>query len=125
MLLCVLSGCAPKFKPEGTLTLGGAPFVPVRCRVLGKELGVELSTSEGWTLDLVLPWARLNAFEEVKGEPHLVSQPIGGALVEADRCGSLLLRGEGYHGEGKRAVSGQLSLSCEAARGELTFSGCF
>jgi hypothetical protein len=124
-LLGALSGCRPQFKPEGALTVAGAAFVPVRCRALGQELGVELATAEGAMLTLVLPWSRLDAFREVKGEPHLVFQPVGAAAVEAERCGTLMLRGEGYHGEGKRAASGQLSLSCEAGKGELSFSGCF
>ena len=41
----------------------------------------------------------------------------------------MTLKGEGYHGEGKRAASGTASLECSAGRstvrGDLTFTGCF
>jgi hypothetical protein len=125
-MLCVLAGCRPEFKPEGTLTVGGTPFLPVQCHALGTQLGIELVSDSGRKIRLVLPPARLDAFREIKGEPHFTAEsPVGEPPVEREACATLMLRGEGYHGEGKRAVSGQLSLACEAAQGELTFSGCF
>lgn len=125
-VLCVLTGCEPKFKPEGTLTVGDAAFVPVNCHALGTQLGIELISDTGRQLKLVLPWARLDAFREIRGEPHFTAEsPVGEPPVERESCGTLLLRGEGYHGDGKRAVGGQLSLACEAGKGELSFTGCF
>jgi hypothetical protein len=52
----------------------------------------------------------------------------GRAPAPLGPCGSLTMRGEGYHGSGKRAASGRLSLSCRgevAISGDIDFSGCF
>lgn len=126
VMLGLLAGCEPKFKPEGTLTIGGTPFVPASCHALGTELGIELISESGRRLTAVLPPAQLDAFRELKGPPHFTAySPAGEPTVERDGCATLMLRGEGYHGAGKRAVSGQLSLACQAAQGALSFSGCF
>lgn len=119
-----LIACAPKFKSEGSLTVGGAPFAPASCRVMAESFGVELSAGAA-RVELTLPPRNLNAFQEVNGTPHVRIAPAGQAVRDLGSCGSLILKGEGYHGDGRRAVSGHVSLACPDASGELDFTGCF
>jgi hypothetical protein len=127
-LLVALVGCEPKFEPSGSLTIDGAPFQPTLCQVLAGETGIELTDAAGARLKLTLPPVTLEAFREIGGTPSATFEASGKAVVTSASCGTLKLRGEGYHGSGKRAASGALSLSCTGpltATGTLSFTGCF
>jgi len=121
------AGCKPEFTSTGNLSIDGKPFVPKSCQVVGT--GVALTNADGARVQLKLPPARLDAFEDVSGSPSLTYTPSpGAAAIEVGACGSFTMTGEGYHGEGKRAASGRADLSCHAAvsvRGRLSFEGCF
>jgi hypothetical protein len=126
-LLCV--GCEPTFKSDpGTVTIDGLSFRPTSCHVV-QGGGVALSTSTGDALELVALTKYMDFNDQVTLLPRARYSPRGGTPVELGECGTLTLRGEGYHGKGKRAVSGQASLSCTAGttivKGDLTFTGCF
>lgn len=127
-LLVSLFGCEPKFKQTGSLTINGAPFQPTLCQVLVGATGIELSDAAGARLKLTLPPVTLEAFKEISGTPSASFEAGGKAAVTSASCGTLKLRGEGYHATSKRAASGELSLSCAGsltATGTLQFSGCF
>lgn len=119
--------CQPKFEPKGSLTIDGAAFSPTSCQVLSGHSSIELADAKGARLGLSLPPQNLNAFQDISGTPSASYTAPGGQTVELGACGSLTLTGEGYHGSGKRAASGKMSLSCASPKvaGELSFSGCF
>ena len=122
-------GCEPTFKSQGTLLIQDADFRPISCHVLVEDFGIALQDAPGARLELSLPPARLDAWRSVSGVPRARFMPSNNARVlDPGACGTLTLTGEGYHGQGKRAVSGQVSLSCSGevtVRGDFTFSGCF
>ncbi len=125
-----VSACEPKFKAQGAFALEDAVFTPTACHVLApRATGVELTDVTGARLELVLPPMTLEAFTELKGTPGAVLTTSGEAPIDLGPCGTLTLKGEGYHGGGKRAASGSASLACSAGSahvmGTLTFSGCF
>lgn len=127
MLAVTVGGCRPVFEGTGTLVVGGVPFNPTACHVLTTG-GIELLDVAGRRLVLTIPAQVLDAWKEIRVTPRVAWQPGPGAAVDLGACSSLLLRGEGYHGEGRRAASGQVTLTCPgetAAGGELRFSGCF
>jgi type 1 fimbria pilin len=124
------AGCAPRFQGDSSITIDGAAFQPTMCNVLaGAQGGIVLVDAAGTRLTLGLPPARLDAWREIAGAPHARLEPAGGKPpVDLGACGSLTLRGEGYHGSGRRAASGNASLSCSggaAVRGDIHFTGCF
>jgi len=119
----VLSGCQPTFEATGALTVNGESFTPAKCRAMSEATGIEVVTPSGGTVQLTLPPQTVKAFETVRGDVTVT--PGGDGPRPSSPCGTLELRGEGYHGGGRRAVSGKVSLRCEQAQGELTFSGCF
>lgn len=126
-LTALVCACAPTFKPTGSLTIDGASFTPVRCQVLTRG-GIELADARGARLELSLPPARLDAWKDISGNPTATYAPSGGTAVVLGACGSLTLTGEGYHGSGKRAASGTMSLDCAGGvtvKGDLSFTGCF
>jgi hypothetical protein len=122
-------GCEPTFKPKGTLLIQDADFGPIACHVLVNDFGVSLENASGARLELTLPPARLDAWQSVDGVIRARFAPSSGALaLDLGACGALKLTGEGYHGQRKRAASGQASLSCSGGvpvKGNFTFSGCF
>jgi hypothetical protein len=125
---CALVGCEPTFSSEGSLSIDDADFRPVRCRVLVGATGIELEDASHTRLELTLPPARLDAFKETSGSPRARYDVAGKAPVSFGPCGSLTMRGEGYHGGGKRAASGKLTLACAGgakASGDVVFRGCF
>jgi hypothetical protein len=130
LVLVACAGCRPTFKADGTLVVNGATFRPVACQVLApRATGVGLTDSKGNQLELMLPPMTLRAWEAISGAPSVALTLPGEASVNLGLCGTLTLKGEGYHGEGKRAASGTASLECSAGRstvrGDLTFTGCF
>ena len=122
-------GCEPTFKPNGSLMIQDRDFEPVACHVLVNCFGFVLQNAAGVRLEMRLPPAILNAWQSVRGVPEVRFVPSAGApAVNLGACGMLTLTGQGYHGGGKRAASGHLSLSCSGGmvvKGDLTFSGCF
>jgi hypothetical protein len=129
-VVCVLcNGCEPTFAPTGSLAIDGAPFTPTTCHVLVRATGIELVDAGGTRVELDLPPATLRAFEDVGGTPSVtIDRGAGRPAVSMSTCGTMTLTGEGYHGSGKRAASGRMSLDCAGAasvEGELSFSGCF
>ncbi|MEI7894113.1 MAG: hypothetical protein WCI05_13555 [Myxococcales bacterium] len=130
LALAATAGCAPTFDAQGSLSINGEPFEPVSCRVLaGTKGGIELTDKRGARLSLALPPAHLNAWREISGVPQVSYDPGAGERpIDLGRCGSVTLRGEGYHGQGKRAANGHLELACSGAvsiKGELRWTGCF
>jgi hypothetical protein len=123
--LALLVSCKPEFGSDGTLTIDGKIFRPQTCHVLtGAAGGIELEDSVHARLTVVAPPRELEAKEQVSA----VSSPrwlSGGETKDLGECGNLVMRGEGYHADGKRAVSGTLSLTCATATGELTYRNCF
>ena len=121
--------CAPKFKPTGGgLTVHGALVQVDQCHVLAPDQGgVELGSASGIRIQLSMLPARLDAQKEMGGPVDVqVLVPPATDFQELGKCGSMTLRGEGYHSEGRRAMSGTASLSCGTeAIGGLSFSGCF
>jgi hypothetical protein len=119
--------CDPDFQPEGELTVDGELFAPTRCRVLTDSTGVELRDATSNRLRLTLPSGRIEAFTEISGPARATLTRPGSAPVELGECGTLRLRGQGYHSQGKRAASGTATLECAGGEtgGELSFSGCF
>jgi hypothetical protein len=128
-MILAAAGCKPTFEPTGTMSIGGAPFHPTACHVLTCETGVELIDPNRGRLELTLPPQPLKAWQTIGGGAS--ARWIAGsnsAPVGLGACASLTMRGEGYHGSGRRAASGHASLSCTgavAAAGTLDFSGCF
>jgi hypothetical protein len=124
-----LTSCKPEFTSTGSLSIDGKEFVPTSCRVLAPCTGIELTNAAGASVQLTLPPARLDAFEDVSGSASLSYMPGPGATaIEGGACGRLTMTGEGYHGGGKRAASGQATLACEApvkVSGDIKFEGCF
>ena len=122
-------GCEPTFKSKGTLRIQDADFGPIACHVLVNDFGIALESAPGARLELTLPPARLDAWRSVKGVPRArFTRSNGAATLDLGACGALTLTGEGYHGQHKRAASGQASLSCSGdvtVKGDFTFSGCF
>jgi hypothetical protein len=123
-----LAGCQPTFKSEGSVTLDGAPFRPSACHTLATG-GIELLEQGGGRLVLTIPPTRLEAMQEFTETPLVRLEPGSGRpAVELGGCGALVLHGEGYHAEGRRAAGGQVSFNCAhgaALQGELSFTGCF
>ena len=124
------AACEPTFKPEGgSITIDGAAFRPTACHVLaGTTGGIALSDAAGVRLELTLPPTRLDAFQEVHATSRVRYQVPGKPAVDLGACGELVLRGEGYHAQSKRAASGWMTLSCSGTatvKGDLTFAGCF
>ena len=126
-IAAAFGACEPEFRPEGSLTIDGEPFAPTVCRVLTNATGVELRDAASNRLELTMPPAQVAAFAEVTGAARARLIRTGQAPVELGECGTLRLRGQGYHGQGKRALSGTATLACGggATGGELSFSGCF
>lgn len=130
VLFCVLltAACEPKFKSRGALTIQGETFQPTSCQVTLAPGGITLGNADGAQLALVIPPTRVDAFRSYSFTPTVTFQARQDAPGRAlGTCGTLTLRGEGYHGYGKRAVSGRVSLVCSggATSGYLEFSGCF
>lgn len=125
----LLGGCEPDFVPTGTVTVDGVSFLPDDCRVLTCPTGIELRETGGGRLRLGLPPQRLDAFREISGRPTVsYFTRAGGPAREFGTCGSLTLTGEGYHGGGRRAASGRVTLDCSGpprVTGSLSFTGCF
>lgn len=124
------TACRPTFESQGTVTIDGTAFAPKDCRVLApRATGVALGDSTGRWLTLALPPMTLKAWRQIDGTPSAALTRPGQPDVELGPCGVLTLRGEGYHGEGKRAASGNAALECSAAgaevKGVLSFTGCF
>ncbi len=122
-------GCEPKFHSSGSLLFEDSAFQPSACHVLVGATGIELLDTVGARLELTLPCARLEAFHTLGGTPRATFEP-GRDLPAIDFgiCGTLTLRGEGYHASGKRAASGSMRLSCTSGatlKGDLRFDGCF
>ena len=71
----------------------------------------------------------LRAWEAISGAPSAALTLPGEAPINLGPRGTLTLKGEGYHGEGKRVARGPASLECNAGRstvnGDLSFTGCF
>jgi hypothetical protein len=129
-LVLASSGCQPTFEPKGSLTVRGAPFAPVSCEVLAScDSGIALRDVQGNQLSLKLPPQTLRAWERIEGTPRAELTMSGRPPIDLGPCGQLALSGEGYHGDGKRAASGTMSLECSSrdaqVRGTLRFSGCF
>lgn len=129
MATLALAGCAPKLKRSGKLWVDGLEYKPDTCHVLTDRTGIQLVDVTGVRLELALPPARLDFMSEISGTPHVTY--VGGPakpMLDLGTCGTLTMRGEGYHGSGRRAASGRMSLVCSGAAsvsGELTFEGCF
>lgn len=121
------SACAPEFRPEGFLTVEGLDLSPTACRVLTDCTGIELRDAASTRLRLTMPPTRVDTFEEASGPATATLTRASGETVELGDCGTLRLEGQGYHGQGKRAMSGTVRLDCGggATSGELTFTGCF
>jgi len=125
LVACVL-GCEPKFEGRGPLLLEGNAYTPVKCHVLApRATGIEVSDASGVWLSLVLPPATVRAWEELNGAAEAELTAPGKTTATLGACAKLALKGEGYHAEGKRAVSGTATLDCAQLKGTLTFSGCF
>lgn len=125
LVVCVL-GCEPKFQGQGPLLLEGSAYTPVKCHVLApRATGIEVSDASGVALSLVLPPVTVRAWEELSGAAEAKLTAPGKAAVGLGACAKLTLEGEGYHAEGKRAVSGSATLDCPQLKGTFTFSGCF
>jgi hypothetical protein len=128
-VLVVATGCKPRFEHTGNLTVGGTAFHPVGCHVRNSCTGIDLVDHDGRRLELTLPPQTLRAWESIGGTAHVrwISGPVASS-IDLGPCGMLTLRGQGYHGDGKRAASGHLSLACASApsaKGALDLSGCF
>lgn len=127
-LSALVCACEPVFeRKSGSLTVDGASFVPTRCQVRPSG-GLELADAGGARLLLALPPETLNPWRDVSGVPMATYTAPGGTVAELGSCGRLTLTGEGYHGGGRRAASGTMSLRCGPSplvSGEFTFSGCF
>jgi len=121
------TACEPKFEPSGSLTVDSMSFEPSICHVLTSG-GIVLENSSGSRLQLSMPPTRIDAFKDIVTTPDARWQTAARPPVELGTCGSMTLTGEGYHGSGKRAVSGRLTLSCSGdvtVKGSLAFTGCF
>jgi hypothetical protein len=129
LAVAMAAGCTPTFEPKGTLWIERAPFHPIACHVLTCGTGIELRDANHNRLEIRIPPQTLNAWQTIGGSATARwIAGSSGATVDLGSCGSLTLRGEGYHGSGRRAASGHVSLSCSgtvAAAGALDFSGCF
>lgn len=122
------TACEPEFNSRGTLTIHGKTFQPTSCQVMLAPGGITLQDADGAQLELVIPPTRVDAFRSYTFTPTVTFHAGQNAPERAlGTCGTLTLRGQGYHGSGKRAVSGRLSLACSggATSGYLEFSGCF
>jgi hypothetical protein len=128
LIACAAGACEPSFKGTGSLTLDGSPFVPTACHRSSCGTGIVLSDAAGASLELKLPAQVLDAWREVSGPPEVsVQSSASKTTTELRSCGTLTLRGEGYHDGRGRAASGRLSLTCDsplAVKGEYEFSGC-
>jgi hypothetical protein len=128
-MILAAAACTPTFEPKGTLWIERAPFHPIACHVLTCGTGIELRDAGRNRLEIRIPPQTLNAWQTIGGSA--TARWIAGSngnTVELGSCASLTLRGEGYHGSGRRAASGRVSLSCSGAvtaGGALDFSGCF
>ncbi len=123
----LLAGCAPNFEPHGSVRIDGVPFEPVKCHVLPSG-GIQLYDAVGQKLELALPPMRLDAFRQIRGTPSATFLKSGAPGVSVGACGELVLTGEGYHGGGRRAASGSVSLDCAGpprVEARLEFQGCF
>jgi hypothetical protein len=126
-----LGACQPKFEGGGSLSIDGQTFQPVACRVFPNktgQLGIELLNAEGARLELKLPKAFMRAGSEVTATPVVRYTPAGSSAASLGECGSLTLRGGGYHVDSHRAASGKVSLACAGTppiTGEFTFDGCY
>jgi hypothetical protein len=121
------TACQPEFEPTGSLMVDSMRFEPTACHVLTCG-GIVLQNASGSRLELSIPPTRIDAFEDIATNPSAKWVAPGKPAVELGPCGSMTLTGEGYHGSGKRAVSGRATLSCTkdvSVVGSLSFSGCF
>lgn len=120
----LLAACAPKFEPKGSLAIDdGTTFAPVSCTVV-PGTGLELEDAQHDKLRLAVPNVVIGAFEEKKVTSDVRYEAAGKPPRMGPACGALTLKGEGYHGAGKRAVSGSFGASC-IGTGEVSFTGCF
>lgn len=112
--LLLAAACKPTPSVSGAI---GA-FRPLSCHVLAGG-GLEFSDATQQVLRATFPQTKLDADERLSLDAGVeLGAPLGA-------CGRLELTGEGYHADGKRAVRGRLTVDCESAKGELTFSSCF
>lgn len=132
LLVLAAASCKPTYEPKGELSIDGLPFRPTVCHVLTRATGIELVDHAGTRLELTLPPATLHPFTEMPGTPQATLTITGKPPALLGPCGSLTLRGEGYHEPSRRAAGGTMALSCSGAgagaptvKGELSFSGCF
>jgi hypothetical protein len=127
LLTLAASACQPKFEPSGSLTIDSMRYEPTTCHVLTSG-GIVLQNATGSRLELSMPPARIDAFRDIDITPRAKWVVPGKRPVELGPCGSMTLTGEGYHGSGKRAVSGRATLDCSgdvSVKGSLSFTGCF
>jgi hypothetical protein len=130
--LVFAASCAPTFDAQSALVIDGAPYQPTACQVhAGAYGGVTFIDAHGARLTLALPPQRLDFAGEIGGTPEVRWEPQTNEIkpaLEVGTCGSVTLRGEGYHGQGRRAASGHATLGCTAGAkisGEIRWSGCF
>ena len=119
-----LLSCAPKYEGTGTLTIYDEPFTPTACHVQTSPPSLELTGPNVARVVLSFPGENIDFGKERTAKPRLEYQRMGTAGYVVD-CASLTMRGEAYHAEGKRALSGKLELACDHFGGKLEFSGCF
>ena len=124
--LCAVA-CRPKFEPSGSLTIDAMSYEPTTCHVLTSG-GIVFQNASGSRLELSIPPTRIDAFRDIDVTPSARWVVPGKPPVELGPCGAMRLTGEGYHGSGKRAVSGRATLACSGdvdVKGSLAFTGCF
>ncbi len=118
----------PRFTHKGTMKVDEAPFEPTGCSVLGSQTGIELVDARGARLRMLVPGQQVRLWTAQTGTPRVTWQPPGSAPVDIGTCGTLTVEGGGYHGQGKRAVSGHAAVSCSGPTpvwADLDFDGCF
>jgi hypothetical protein len=128
MLAIGAGACEPRFQGSGKLTIDGAVFVPTTCHRSSCGVGIELGDAAGARLQLVLPPQVLDAWSELSGQSEVKLQKSPGeSMSELGTCGTLTMRGEGYHDQRGRAASGHVTVACAsptAVQGEYKFRGC-
>lgn len=121
----LLWSCRPKYSGTGSLTTESGPFQPTQCHVLGtRATGIALADDKGTSIEVTLPPAILDAFQEIGG-PARATIITAGTPRDLGACSTLKMKGEGYHEPERRAASGTVSFACPGLTGEHSFSGCF
>jgi hypothetical protein len=126
--LGLVGACRPTFEARASLMLDGATWQPRECHVQSRCTGIELVDDRQRRLELTIPPQTLFAWQQIGGAAQVRWLEAGRPPVGLGACGSLTLRGQGYHGAGKRAASGQALVDCRgpvAVRGDIDFVGCF